>query len=72
MVGNAPDILMKPRKIPFISFFILLFSLVFIVSLAKFGVSISPVSILYFLFFESTILFCVTAVIVVRRRSMKF
>ncbi|MBN1861280.1 MAG: hypothetical protein JW840_07460 [Candidatus Thermoplasmatota archaeon] len=62
---------MKPGKIAFITFFILFLSLVFLVSLAKFGVVFSAVTVIYFLFFEAILLFCITAVMVGCRRSLK-
>jgi hypothetical protein len=70
MVRNSPDVQMKPGKISFVTFFILFLSLVFLVSLAKFGVVFSAVFVIYFLFFEAIVLFCITAVMVGRRRSL--
>lgn len=74
MYRNKPDLLiiMKIGKILIITFGVMLFSFLFILLLANFGISIPLLFLIYLLFFESTLIFVFTAVVVGRGRSLRF
>lgn len=74
MDRSKPDLLivMKTGKISIITFCIMLFSFLFILSLANFGIYIPPLFLIYFLFFEAILIFFLTAVVVGRNRSFRF
>lgn len=62
---------MKTRRYSLILFCIMTLSVLYILSLAKLGISISFVYLMYLLFFETTIVFVLMVVIVRRNRAYK-
>lgn len=74
MYRNKLDLLiiMKIGKILIITFGIMLFSFLFFLLLANFGIYIPLLFLIYLLFFESTLIFVLTAVVVGRGRSLRF
>jgi hypothetical protein len=62
---------MKTRRYSLILFCIMTLSVLYILSLAKLGISISFVNLMYLLFFETTIVFVLMVVIVRRNRAYK-
>jgi len=73
MLRSKPELLfgMKTGKISMVIFFIMFLSFFFFVSLEKFGIYIPSLSLIYLLFFEGTIIFLFTAVMVVRNHSFR-
>jgi hypothetical protein len=65
-------IIMRIVKILIITFCIMFFSFILILSLANFGIFIPLLFLIYLLFFESTLIFVLTAVVVRRDRSLRF
>jgi len=74
MYRNKLDLLIIMRivKILIITFCIMFFSYLFILSLANFGIIIPLLFLIYLLFFESTLIFVLTVVVVGRDRSLRF
>lgn len=63
--------MMKKSKLFVIIFFLLSFSFLYILSLAYFGLQVSLLALMYFLFFEGFVIFLCTALIVIRNRSYR-
>ncbi len=65
-------IIMKIVKMLIITFGVMIFSFLFILLLANFGIYIPLLLLIYLLFFEATLIFVLTVVIIGRGRSLRF
>jgi hypothetical protein len=65
-------IIMKIVKMLIITFGVMIFSFLLILLLANFGIYIPLLFLIYLLFFEATLIFVLTAIVVGRGRSLRF